>query len=53
MVAFKDYLDGILDIMTNDQVINKLAQPEILFFGPDENSADKMDVAYKLAESRG
>jgi len=31
--------------MTNDNVINKLNQPEILFFGPDENTADKMDVA--------
>jgi len=39
--------------MTNEEgVINKLKDDEILFLGPDENSADKMDIACNIAKIR-
>jgi glutamate dehydrogenase len=40
------YVDAISDIMLNvPGVIDLDGKPEILFLGPDENSADLMDPA--------
>ena len=42
--AFKDYTDGILDvIIPHDDVYDRYGKEEILFFGPDERTADLMD----------
>lgn len=42
--AFKDYTDGILDvIIPHDDVYDRHGAEEILFFGPDERTADLMD----------
>ena len=42
--AFKDYIDGILDvIIAHEDVCDLFGQEEILFFGPDERTAELMD----------
>lgn len=43
----------MLDIMNNKHIDSKLKHDEIIFFGPDENTADKMDYACKWAERNG
>jgi glutamate dehydrogenase len=44
--AYKCYIEGIANIMNRDEGITfKLPINEILFLGPDENTADKMDMA--------
>jgi len=51
--AFTSYINGLLDIMTKEEgVIYKLKDEEILFLGPDENTADKMDIACNIAKTR-
>lgn len=51
--AFKDYIDGLLDLMiATDEQGNTQVQ-EILFIGPDEGSAGLMDWAALHARSRG
>lgn len=53
--AFKDYVDGLLDIIVEHEEV--LApdddKPEILFLGPDERTADLMDWASSYADRRG
>lgn len=40
--------------MTKEEgIIYKLKDDEILFLGPDENTADKMDTACIIAKLRG
>jgi len=53
--AFVKYIDGLLDIMMSDEVGLKthLTKPEMLFFGPDENTADLMDIGALRAKQRG
>lgn len=42
--AFKDYVDGLLDtILEHEEVIDLFGKEEILFFGPDEGTAELMD----------
>lgn len=42
--AFKDYTDSILDvILPHDDVYDRFGKEEILFFGPDERTADLMN----------
>ncbi len=42
--AFIDYVDGILDVIIDHEEVRDLfEQEEILFFGPDERTADLMD----------
>ena len=42
--AFIDYVDGILDVIRDHEEVRDLfGQEEILFFGPDERTADLMD----------
>jgi glutamate dehydrogenase len=52
--AYKCYIEGIANIMNQDEGITyKLPIKEILFLGPDENTADKMDMACLYSKSRG
>jgi NAD-specific glutamate dehydrogenase len=42
-VAFAKYVDSVLDVLLpNSEVVDRLGQREILFFGPDENTSDFM-----------
>ncbi|EQC36938.1 hypothetical protein SDRG_05763 [Saprolegnia diclina VS20] len=52
-LAFKKYIDALLDIMLpeNDGIVR--AQEDILFLGPDEGTAHLMDWASSYAKSRG
>eukprot|EP01061_Rhynchopus_euleeides_P046235 TRINITY_DN86_c0_g3_i3.p1 TRINITY_DN86_c0_g3~~TRINITY_DN86_c0_g3_i3.p1 ORF type:complete len:1049 (+),score=512.66 TRINITY_DN86_c0_g3_i3:48-3149(+) len=53
-VAFDQYIDGLLDLILPDPNMKSyLNQPEMLFFGPDEGTADKMDRAAQRAKQRG
>ncbi|KAI8619996.1 Glutamate/Leucine/Phenylalanine/Valine dehydrogenase-domain-containing protein [Chytriomyces sp. MP71] len=58
--AFEKYVDAILDLVISekvpgikDQIVDKYGKPEILFFGPDEGTADYMDWASLHARHRG
>lgn len=51
--AYKCYIEGISNVMNQDEGITyKLPGPEILFLGPDENTADKMDLACLYSKTR-
>merc|ERR1712194_261373 len=61
--AFLKYCDSLLDIMVppplyqqetseNTPLYSHLKSPEVLFFGPDENTADYMDLGAKRAKER-
>lgn len=53
-VAFSKYVDAILDLLLpNAEVVDRLGAREILFFGPDENTSDVMDLACEHARFRG
>ena len=59
-VAFEKYIDGILDLLLppsspgiKDPIVDLHGQPEILFMGPDENTADLVDWATEHARARG
>jgi glutamate dehydrogenase len=53
-VAFQKYVHGLLDLMLpNEEIRDLLGTKEILFLGPDEGTADLMDVAAKIARKRG
>jgi len=52
--SFLKYLDAILDAMLKPPgVISHLQREEHLFFGPDENTADCMDIGALRARERG
>lgn len=58
--AFEKYVDAMLDLLIlgktpgiKEKIVDKHARPEILFFGPDEGTADYMDWASQHARSRG
>ena len=51
--AFKDYVDGLLDLLLDTDGKGKVEVKEILFLGPDEGSAGLMDWAALHARSRG
>jgi glutamate dehydrogenase len=51
--AFKDYVDGLLDLLVEVDGTGKIAVREILFLGPDEGSAGLMDWAALHARTRG
>ena len=45
-VSFEKYVDSILDLLVldeKDKIRDHYGKPEILFFGPDEGTADMMD----------
>lgn len=59
-VAFEKYVDSILDLLIvgespgiKEKIVDLYKKPEILFFGPDEGTADMMDWASQQARERG
>ena len=59
-VAFEKYIDSILDLLLppsspgiKDPIVDLYGQEEILFMGPDENTADLVDWATEHARIRG
>lgn len=57
LVAFEKYVDAILDLLvgseSGEKLVNLLNRDEILFFGPDEGTAEYMDWASQHARRRG
>ncbi|CEI97888.1 Putative Glutamate dehydrogenase [Rhizopus microsporus] len=60
LVAFEKYVDSILDLLIDgetvgikDKLVDRVGKPEILFFGPDEGTAEYMDWASQHARRRG
>jgi len=51
--AFKDYVDGLLDLLMEVDSQGRARAREILFLGPDEGSAPLMDWAALHARLRG
>lgn len=58
-VAFEKYVDSILDLLIDgntmgikEPLVDLTGKPEILFFGPDEGTADYMDWASQHARRR-
>lgn len=59
-VSFQKYVDAMLDLLIQggtpgikEKIVDKYGKPEILFFGPDEGTADYMDWASQHAKKRG
>lgn len=53
-VAFKKYIDGLLDLMMLDKsIVDYYGKEVILFLGPDEWTADLMEWAAERARFRG
>ena len=59
-VAFEKYIDSIMDLLLppdspgiKDPIVNLYRKEEILFMGPDENTADLVDWATEHARARG
>lgn len=59
-VAFEKYIDSILDLLLpptspgiKDPIVDLYGKEEILFMGPDENTADLVDWATEHARGRG
>lgn len=59
-VAFEKYIDSIMDLLLpptspgiKDPIVDLHGQQEILFMGPDENTADLVDWATEHARVRG
>ncbi|KAI9015996.1 Glutamate/Leucine/Phenylalanine/Valine dehydrogenase-domain-containing protein [Hyaloraphidium curvatum] len=59
-VAFEKYVDAVLDLLIvgkspgiKEKIVDLYEKPEILFFGPDEGTADYMDWAALHAKKRG
>ncbi|ORX62688.1 NAD-dependent glutamate dehydrogenase [Hesseltinella vesiculosa] len=60
LVAFEKYVDSVLDLLIvgetpgiKDSLVDRVGKEEILFFGPDEGTADYMDWASQHARRRG
>ncbi|KAG0011843.1 NAD-dependent glutamate dehydrogenase [Entomortierella chlamydospora] len=60
LVAFEKYVDAVLDLLIlgetpgiKERIVDLYKKPEILFFGPDEGTADYMDWASAHARERG
>ena len=51
--AFKDYIDGLLDLLVDVDGKGRAEVREILFLGPDEGSAGLMDWTALHAKARG
>ncbi len=53
-VAFKKYIDGLLDLMMPDEsIVDYYGKEVLLFLGPDEWTADLMEWAAQRARVRG
>ncbi|CAO3644517.1 unnamed protein product [Mucor hiemalis] len=60
LVAFEKYVDSVLDLLIvgetvgiKEKLVDLTGKPEILFFGPDEGTAEYMDWASQHARRRG
>lgn len=54
VTAFQKYVDSLLDLLLkNKDVVDHYGKEEILFLGPDENTANVMDWAALHAKKRG
>lgn len=56
MIAFRKYISGILDLLVLKEgsgIVDNYSKPELLFMGPDENTADKMQIAAHYARDKG
>ena len=53
--AFQKYVDAVLDILLppKEKMVDLYGKEEILFFGPDEGTAEYMDWASQHARKRG
>ncbi|KAF7296671.1 NAD-specific glutamate dehydrogenase [Mycena chlorophos] len=58
--CFEKYVDSIVDLLIpgqspgiKEQIVDLYGKPELLFFGPDEGTADMMDWAAIHARDRG
>ncbi|THH30597.1 hypothetical protein EUX98_g3609 [Antrodiella citrinella] len=59
-LCFEKYVDAVIDLLIPGQtpgikgkLVDHYGKPELLFFGPDEGTADMMDWAALHARSRG
>ncbi|KAJ8456442.1 hypothetical protein ONZ45_g18719 [Pleurotus djamor] len=59
-LCFEKYVDAVIDLLIpgqtpgiKEQIVDLYGKPELLFFGPDEGTADMMDWAALHARSRG
>lgn len=53
-IAFKKYINGLLDLMLPDnQILDYYGKEVILFLGPDEGTADLMEWASQRARNLG
>ncbi|KAH8822558.1 NAD-specific glutamate dehydrogenase [Flagelloscypha sp. PMI_526] len=59
-LCFEKYVDSIVDLLIpgktpgiKEKLVDLYGKPELLFFGPDEGTADMMDWAALHARSRG
>jgi glutamate dehydrogenase len=53
-LAFKKYIDALLDLLIpSTEVVDLYQKEEIIFLGPDEGTAGLMDWAAKRARERG
>lgn len=59
-ISFEKYVDAMLDLLLvgnspgiKERIVDCYGRPEILFFGPDEGTADYMDWASAHARHRG
>ncbi|KAJ7637550.1 Glutamate/Leucine/Phenylalanine/Valine dehydrogenase-domain-containing protein [Mycena polygramma] len=59
-LCFEKYVDSIVDLLIpgqtpgiKEQLVDLYGKPELLFFGPDEGTADMMDWAALHARDRG
>lgn len=53
-VAFEQFVDSLLDLLLpSAHIRDHYHQPELLFLGPDEGTADFMDWASLHARARG
>ena len=54
VIAFQKYIDSLIDLfVSNDDVLDHYKKPEVIFFGPDENTANLMDWACLRGKQRG
>ncbi|KAF8754975.1 NAD-specific glutamate dehydrogenase [Rhizoctonia solani] len=59
-LCFQKYVDAVIDLLIpgntpgiKEPIVDLYGEPELLFFGPDEGTADLMDWAANHARSRG
>ncbi len=49
-----DFTEGVLDlILPSQEIVDYLGKPEMIFFGPDEGTAEIMDAVALRAKERG